>query len=616
MRPSIRQLAVLVACLSAGVAVAAGAAGAADSAKPGKAAAKRGPAQKEADAFLATLTGLLAPVSTSASLADWAAATDVTPEHVAQRTGADKGLAALIGATTVIDKTKALLKNEKQLDDLTVRQLRKLLLAAAENPGTIPEVVARRVELETKQSAILDGYTFCLQPKGASCAKPITANDIDDVLKKSRDLAERQRFWTVSKEIGRPLKPGLIELIKLRNQVARELGYRSFFALKVADYGMTVDEMMKLLDDTLATTKPLYDGLHCWAKNQLAARYKRPTPKLIPAHWVGNRWAQSWPGIVESVSLDPLFKGSSPENIVKSAESFYLSLGFEKLPPTFWERSDLYPVPPGLARKKNSHASAWHIDHVRDVRSLMSVQANEQWFGTSHHELGHIYYFLAYSQPEVPYLLREGANRAFHEAIGELAKLASQQTPYLTKVGVIPEGKAPEPGGWLLQSALDSIVFLPWSAGTMSHFERDLYENELPPTEWQGKWWDYVAEWQGVTPPGGRDPELCDACTKTHINDDAAEYYDYALATLIKFQLHDHICTKILKQDVRACDYSGSKEVGAFLKGILSLGATRDWRKVIKDATGEPISPRALMAFYAPLLPDLAKRNEGKDCTR
>ena len=118
--------------------------------------------------------------------------------------------------------------------------------------------------------------------------------------------------------------------------------------------------------------------------------------------------------------------------------------------------------------------------------------------GTSHHELGHIYYFLSYSRPEVPYLLREGANRAFHEAIGELAKLASQQTPYLTKIGVIPEGKAPDPGGWLLQSALDSIVFLPWSAGTMSDFERDLYETELPPAEWQEKWWDYVAEFQGV----------------------------------------------------------------------------------------------------------------------
>ncbi|HMF43793.1 MAG TPA: M2 family metallopeptidase [Polyangia bacterium] len=615
MRPSIRQAGILVACLSAGIAFAAAAAGPSESGKPAK-AVKKGPVQKDADAFLSTLSGVLVPVSTSASLADWAAATDVTPEHVAQRTGADKTLAAAIGSTSVIDQTKAFLKNEKQLDEPTVRQLRKLLLAAAENPGTIPDVVAKRVELESKQSAILDGYTFCLQPKGQSCAKPVSANDIDDVLKKSRDLGERQRIWTVSKEIGRPLKPGLIELVKLRNQVAKEMGYHSFFALKVADYGMTVDEMMKLLDDTLATTKPLYDGLHCWAKNQLAARYKQRAPKLIPAHWIGNRWAQSWPGLVESASLDPLFKGSSPENIVRSAETFYTSLGFEKLPPSFWERSDLYPVPPGVPRKKNSHASAWHIDHDRDVRSLMSVEANEQWFGTAHHELGHIYYFLAYSRPGVPFFLREGANRAFHEAIGELAKLASQQTPYLTKIGVIPEGKAPDAAGWLLQSALDSIVFLPWSAGTMSHFEHDLYETDLPPADWQGKWWDYVAEFQGVVPPGGRDPALCDACTKTHINDDPAEYYDYALATLIKFQLHDHICTKILKQDVRACDYSGNKDVGAFLKGILSVGATRDWRKVIKDATGEPISPRALMAFYAPLVEDLTKRNAGKDCTR
>jgi len=283
MRRSIRRIGLLVACLIAwGAAAIAVAAGPGETGKPAK-ASKRGPVQKEADAFLATVTGVVWPVSTSASLADWAAATDVTPEHVAQRTGADKALAAAIGSTTVIDKTKTLLKNEKQLDEPTVRQLRKLLLAAAEAPGTIPDVVAKRVELESKQSAILDGYTFCLQPKGAACAKPITANDIDDILTKSRDLNERQRIWTVSKEIGRPLKPGLIELVKLRNQVAKEMGYHSYFALKVADYGMTVDEMMKLLDDTLATTKPIYDALHCWAKNQLAARFKRPPPRQIPA---------------------------------------------------------------------------------------------------------------------------------------------------------------------------------------------------------------------------------------------------------------------------------------------------------------------------------------------
>ena len=619
MRPSIRRTLLLVACL-VGAVVDTRAASAVDAAKPRKSAPRSAP-EKEAEAFLTTVTNLLAPVAVSANLADWTSLTDVTPEHTGQRTGADKALAALAGSKLIIEKTKALLKNRKQLEETTARQLERLLLDAAESPGTIPEVVTARVEAEARQASIMDGYTFCAalptpgKTQGA-CPRPITANEIDDILRKSRDLNERLRIWTASKEIGRPLKPGLVELVKLRNQVAREMGYHSYFALQVADYGMTVEEMMKLLDDALTTTKPLYDELHCFAKYELGARFKRPPPRLIPAHWIGNRWAQTWPGLIEAANLDPLFKGASAESIVRSAENFYVSLGFPRLPPSFWERSDLYPVPPGLPRKKNAHASAWDIDRQGDVRSLMSVEPNAEWFGAAHHELGHIYYFLSYDRPEVPYLLREGANRAFHEAVGELAKLASEETPYLVKVGVMPEAKRPDATGWLLQSGLDSIVFLAWSAGTMSHFEHDLYEDELPPDQWQQRWWDDVALFQGVVPPNGRGGDLCDACTKTHINDDPAQYYDYALATMIKFQLHDHICSKILKQDVRACDYSGNKDVGAFLKGILSLGATRDWRAVIKEATGEPISPRAMMAFYQPLLDVLAKRNEGRDCTR
>jgi len=595
---------------------------------PASGAAPRGgkktATEKDAEAFLDMVTPLLMPVSTTAAEADWVAATDVTPEHTGLRTGADKALATLSGSTVIVTRAKAFLAKRKELDDLTARQLEKLLLGAAENPGTIPEVVNKRVEAEARQSSILDGYSFCLQPKpGAApgapggCLRTGTANQIDDILRKSRDLNERQRVWIASKEIGRPLKPGLIELRDLRNQVAKEMGYSSYFALQVADYGMTVPEMMTLLDSTLETTRPLFDQLHCWAKNTLAARYKKQAPKMIPAHWIGNRWAQEWPGLIEEASLDPLFKGSSPETIVKSAENFYVSLGFPRLPDSFWKKSDLYPVPAGSPRKKNSHASAWHIDHAADVRSLMSVEPDEQWFATAHHELGHIYYYISYSTPAVPMLLREGANRAFHEAVGELAKLASQQTPYLVKVGVMPRGKEPDPMAWLLQSAMESIVFMPFSAGTMSHFERDLYEANLPPSEWQKKWWDYAGQYQGVEPPVSRfDDALCDACTKTHINDDAAQYYDYALASLIKFQLHDHICTKILKQDVRACDYSGNHEVGDFLRGILKVGATRDWRAVIQEATGEPISPRAMMAFYQPLVDELSKRNAGKDCSR
>jgi peptidyl-dipeptidase A len=505
----------------------------------------------------------------------------------------------------VIEKTRSLLKLKSDLDPLSVRQLTKLLLAAADSPATLPEVVAKRIEAEARQSSILDGYTFCLQtnPAGA-CIRPSSANDIDDILRKSRNLKERELAWVASKEIGRKLKPGLTELQTLRNQVAREMGYSSFFALQVADDGM------------VAAVAPVYDGLHCFAKHTLAERYKQPVPRLIPAHWIGNRWAQSWPGLIDSANLDPFFKNKSREFIVRTAEDFYVSLGFPRLPESFWQKSDLYPVDRGSPRKKNSHASAWHIDGEGDVRSLMSVEPNPQWFGTAHHELGHIYYYMSYSRPEVPFLLRAGANRAFHEAVGELARLASEQMPYLRKLGLVRQGQEPDAAGWLLQTALDSVVFLPFAAGTMTHFEHDLYEGELPASEWQARWWQYVARYQGVQAPKARGEELCDACTKTHINDDPAQYYDYALASLIKFQLHDHICTKILKQDVRACDYSGSQEVGRFLQKILAKGATRDWREVMREATGEDIGPRAMLAYFQPLVADLEKRNLGLDCSR
>jgi peptidyl-dipeptidase A len=580
-------------------------------------ARKLTPAEREARDFLATITGVVQPLQAVDNRAAWTAATDVTPEHTAARIAADKALASVSGSKLVIERTQALLKRKGELEPLTVRQLDKLLLAAADSPATLPDVVAKRLEAEARQSAILDGYVFCLQarPDGAG-ARPVSANDIDDILKKSRNLKEREQAWTASKEIGRKLKPGLEELRSLRNQVARAMGYSSFFALQVADYGMTVPEMMALMDDTLATIMPIYDGLHCFAKHTLAERYKHPVPRLIPAHWIGNRWAQSWPGLIESASLDPFFKNKSREFIVRTAEDFYVSLGFPRLPESFWQNSDLYPVDRNSPRKKNSHASAWHIDGENDVRSLMSVEPNEQWFGTAHHELGHIYYYISYTRPEVPFLLRAGANRAFHEAVGELARLASQQMPYLRRLGLVRQGQEPEPSGWLLQTALDSIVFLPFAAGTMTHFEHDLYEDDLPASEWQARWWQYVMRYQGVQAPKPRGDELCDACTKTHINDDPAQYYDYALASLIKFQLHRHICDKILKQDVRACDYTGSQEVGRFLQKLLALGATRDWREVMRETTGEDIGPGALLAYFQPIIADLEKRNLGLDCSR
>jgi peptidyl-dipeptidase A len=562
------------------------------------------------DDFLTMYNELDRRLNTVAAETQWKSVTDVTEEHTGARIGAERALAAFRGSRYVIDSSRRFLDLRDSLDDLKFRQLDKILLNAAESPGTIPDVVQARIEAEARLTAAMDGFVFCLERRGEQCLKPITPNEIDKVLLESRNLAERRKVWEASKQIGPGLKTGLAEVRDLRNRTATELGYSSFFHLQVADYGMSVPELMQLMDRVVRETQPLYRQLDRYARRTLAARYGQPVPERVPAHWLPNRWGQEWPGLAGTVDLDGLFRQKESKWIVEQAERFYTSLGFPALPRGFWEKSDLYQLPPGATRRKNTHASAWHIDRNQDVRSLMSVVPNFRWFETSHHELGHVYYYLAYSNPKVPIVLREGANRAFHEAVGDLIGSAARQEKYLRQLGLLPAGQKIDQTQWLLNEALDSaVVFLPWSAGVVTHFEHDLYERKLPPDQFNRRWWDLVALYQGFEPPSERGEQFCDACTKSHLIDDPAQYFDYAVATLLRYQLHDHIARRILRQDPHNCNYFGNKEVGRWLWEILSLGATRDWRQVLREKTGEDLSSRAMIEYFRPLSEYLEKEN-------
>ncbi|MFN0204926.1 MAG: M2 family metallopeptidase [Planctomycetota bacterium] len=570
--------------------------------------------QEEAREFLDFYTQAWLELYAVAAGNDWVAGTDVSDANTAASVASNKSLAAFTGNPYVVKKIDKLLKEKGTLTELQILQLGKMKLAAAENPGTIPEIVKMRIEAEGRQRNTLDGFVFKMKQANGG-EKVVTPNIIEGVLRESKDLDERRRAWDAAKGTGPVLKAGLVDLQKLRNQVARELGYESFFALQVADYGMTPPEMMQTIERILTDIQPLYEQLHCWAKRELAKRYNQPVPKRIPAHWLTNRWGQEWPGLVAGIDLNPLFKGMKPEELIQKAEAFYVSLGFAKLPSSFWTKSDLYELPAGSARKKNTHASAWHLDLRDDIRSLMSVTNDFEWFTTTHHELGHIYYYISYTNTNVPPLLRQGANRAFHEGIGELISLAASQQPYLREVGVLKDDTKIDSISWLLNDALTSVVFLPFSAGVMTHFEHDLYQLNLSPGEFNKRWWSYVQKYQGIDPPQSRGEEFCDAATKTHINDDPAQYYDYALATILKFQLHDYISKKILHKDPHDVSYYNSKEAGAFLKKILEPGASKDWRKLLKEATGEDLSGRAMLEYYAPLLEWLKKENAGADAS-
>ena len=550
----------------------------------------------------------------ASSEAQWASNTRIVEgdsTNAMRQQAADEALNAFVGSTRNISTIRAFLAVPEVLTPLQKLQLEAMLYNAGSGPQIVADVVRRRIAADAAQTEKLYGFRFTVG------GKEVTPNQIDSVLRNSTNLGDRRAYWEASKAIGPTLKPGIVELRTLRNQTVQALGYPDFFAYQVSDYGMNTEEMLELTDRMNRELRPLFRELHTWARYELAKRYSQPVPDLIPADWLPNRWAQDWSALVdvEGLDLDRSFTGKTPEWIVRQGEDFYRSLGFDALPQSFWDKSSLYALPPNSPFKKNTHASAWHMDLAGDVRSLMSVEPNADWYGTSHHELGHIYYYMAYSNPNVPLVLRGGANRAYHEGIGTLMELASSQRRFLAARGVIGKDVAPDSIQTLLKEALQYVVFMPFSTGTMTRFEHELYAKNLPPDQFNAKWWELVRRYQGVQPPAPRGEQWADALTKTHINDDPGQYYDYALSQALLFQLHDHIARNILKQDPHDTDYYGNREVGAFLKTLMAPGASRPWRDVLKETTGRELNAQAMVEYFAPLYSWLREQNKGRTST-
>jgi peptidyl-dipeptidase A len=525
---------------------------------------------------------------------------------------AQEEYAKYTGSTENIEMAKKYLAQKDKLTEIQVKQLNSILYKAANNPETIQDVVKARIKAETKQTEDLFGFDFKID------GKSVSTNDIDKILSEEKNLTKREKAWEASKEVGKGLKEGLVNLRDLRNKTVQGLGYKDYFEYQVSDYGMTTQEMIEMLQKFNKELYPLFRELHTYARYEFAKKYGvKEVPDLIPAHWLPNRWGQDWGSLVDvkGINLDSALKTKDAEWIVKQGERFYVSIGFPELPKTFWERSDLYPLPKDAKYKKNNHASAWDMDYDQDVRSLMSVEPNSEWYETAHHELGHIYYYLSYSNPDVPILLREGANRAYHEALGSMMGMAAMQKPFMENLNLIPKNTKTDDMQTLLKEALNYVVFIPFSTGTMSMFEHDIYANNLPADQFNKRWWELAAQYQGIAPEKARGEEYCDAATKTHINDDPAQYYDYALSYILLFQVHDYIAKNILHQDPHATNYYGNKEVGKFIGEIMRPGASADWRKLLKEKTGSDLSAKAMLDYFSPLMDYLKKQNEGRKYT-
>lgn len=514
--------------------------------------------------------------------------------------------------------------NDLELPDEVRRKIELIKLGinlpAPDRPGAAEELA----ELETRMSTIY--ATGKIELDGEQVAR----NELEERMGTVRDPDVLREMWVKWREIpvaenddGTTMKQDYAAMVELANQGARELGYDDVGAMWRARYDLAPEAFVAETDRLWTQVQPMYDALHCHVRAELNARYGDdvvPLGQPIRADLLGNMWAQSWGDIFPLVSppeADPGFdlttrlleEGYDAVRMVETGEAFFSSLGFEPLPETFWERSQITRP---ADREVVCHASAWNLDDEDDVRIKMCTRVNADDFRTVHHELGHNYYQRAYK--ELSPIFRTGANSGFHEAIGDM--IALSVTPeYLQRIGLLDE--VPDPSkdvGLLMDRALDAVAFLPFGL-LMDKWRWQVFSGEVTPAEYNDAWWALREEYQGIRPPVARSPDQFDPGAKYHIANNV-EYTRYFVGLILQFQFHRAACEMAgWEGPLHRCSIYGSKEVGERLNDMLELGRSRPWPEALEAFTGtvEP-DASAVVEYLAPLTDWLAERNEGREC--
>ncbi|MFC0306840.1 M2 family metallopeptidase [Rhizorhabdus histidinilytica] len=570
-------------------------------------------APETVEAFLARAEGELDAATEASNRADWVHATNITPDTDWLSSAARNRLAALsldlAREAAAFDPTAAGPVERRKLD-----LLRRLTNVP---PPADKRKAARLSALQTSLSSNYATGAFDFQGKATSLRQA------EDLLAKTRDPEQARLLWEGWRESAKRLKSDYAEMVDLSRQGARELGFADMGELWRAGYDRSPSQVEADLDKDWAALKPLYAALHCFTRKRLSERYGasvQPRTGPIRADLLGNMWSQNWgnifdivyPGPVERPDIDKylLAAGYDPMRMVKTAEGFYVSLGFDPLPASFWTSSQF--VEPA-DRAVDCNPSAWTIDNRSDVRLKMCIRVTRAQFRTVYHELGHDFYNLAYVKQ--PFLFRRGADEGFHEGIGDFIALSATTLGNYKRLGIVP---ADAPGGddigQLLQKALDEVPLLPFAVA-LDKWRWSVFAGRIAPDHYNDSWWKLVAEYQGVAPPRPRPADGFDAGAKYHVAENVP-YISYLKARLYQYQFHEAACHMAKwKGPLHLCSIYGDKEVGTRLRQMLALGGSRPNSEALALFTGSSdADPRAMLEYYRPVLRWLEKQNGGERC--
>jgi len=570
------------------------------------------PTLAEAKAFIEEAEARLMTLSVDASRASWVQSTHITEDtEILAAQANERAIAAGVNFAKRATRFDGLKLPSDLARKMKLLKL-SLTLAAPSNPKESEELTRLVASLEAtygKGKYCPDGQEKCL-----------TLEDLTRLLANNRDPKQLLDGWAGWHRIAPPMRKDFTRYVALANKGARELGFADTGAMWRSKYDMPPDAFAKELDRLWDQVRPFYTSLHAYVRNRLREKYGDIVPASgpIPAHLLGNMWAQSWENIYPLVApkeADPGFdlteilkkRNTDDRQMVKYGEQFFSSLGFNPLPKTFWERSQ-FSKP--RDREVVCHASAWDIDNVDDLRIKMCIDITAEDFNSIHHELGHNFYQRAYNQQ--PMLFRDSANDGFHEAVGDTIALSI--TPeYLVKLGLLT--KSPDASkdiGLLLKTALEKIAFLPFGL-LIDQWRWKVFSGEIPPEKYSETWWELKRKYQGVASPVARSKDDFDPGAKYHVPANVP-YTRYFLAHILQFQFHRALAQSAgCKEPLNRCSIYESKEAGRRLSDMLSLGLSKPWPDALEAITGQrQMDATAVLDYFAPLQKWLDEQNKGK----
>ncbi|WP_448229305.1 M2 family metallopeptidase [Pseudoxanthomonas mexicana] len=539
----------------------------------------------------------------------------------------------------------------QQMSPETARAIQLLKLATAMPAPKDPAKLAELTQIATRMEGTYGAGTYCTGEGDAKKCRQL--GELEDVLRSSRDYDAQLDAWQGWHTIAQPMRKDYTRFVELVNEGSKEMGFADTGEMWRSGYDMTPAEIAAETDRLWGQVKPLYEQLHCYTRTKLQATYgveKGQVNGLLPAHLMGNMWQQDWGNLWDMLEpykgagslditgalekqyqadyqaalakagpgpgTDKLFQAEREaqlqvaKQMTERAQDFYTSLGMPKLPESYWTKTQF--IKP-MDRDVVCHASAWDMNMSGDVRTKMCIKPNEEDFTTIYHELGHVYYYLAYNK--LPPLFQTGAHDGFHEAIGDTMVLA--MTPdYLKSIGMVGEQQQSNEAliNAQMRMALAKVSFMPFGL-MIDRWRWGVFDGSIKPADYNKAWWELKAKYQGVAPATARGEDFFDPGAKYHVPGNTP-YTRYFLSHVLQFQFYKGLCDAAgYKGPLYNCSFYGNKAAGQKFWAMLEKGASQPWQATLKELTGgEKMDAGAVLEYFAPLQDWLKQQNEGQTC--